>query len=82
MKRYTIGILMMFLFINISLAQTADTAVKSDELQTTTTSVDEVGVAPAEGGPPPGKKKNRAPRGCQTKIKKKKFFFGTDNTGE
>ena len=38
---------MMFLFINISLAQTADTAVKSDELQTTTTSVDEVGVAPA-----------------------------------
>ena len=37
---------MMFLFINISLAQTADTAVKSDELQTTTTSVDEVGVLP------------------------------------
>ena len=30
---------MMFLFINISLAQTADTAVKSDELQTTTTDV-------------------------------------------
>ena len=42
MKRYTIGILMMFLFINISLAQTADTAVKSDELQMTTTSVNEV----------------------------------------
>ena len=52
MKRYTIGILMMFLFINISLAQTADTAVKSDELQTTTTSVDEVGVAPADSTPP------------------------------
>ena len=42
MKRYTIGILMMFLFINISLAQTADTAVKSDELQMTATSVNEV----------------------------------------
>ena len=42
---------MMFLFINISLAQTADTAVKSDELQTTTTSVDEVGVAPADPTP-------------------------------
>ena len=33
---------MMFLFINISLAQTADTAVKSDELQMTATSVNEV----------------------------------------
>ena len=33
---------MMFLFINISLAETADTAVKSDELQMTTTSVNEV----------------------------------------
>ena len=32
----------MFLFINISLAQTADTAVKSDELQMTATSVNEV----------------------------------------
>ena len=29
----------MFLFINISLAQTADTAVKSDELQMSTTSI-------------------------------------------
>ena len=47
---------MMFLFINISLAQTADTAVKSDELQTTTTSVDEVGVAPADPTPPFPKK--------------------------
>lgn len=43
---------MMFLFINILLAQTADTAVKSDELQTTTTSVDEVGVAPTDSTPP------------------------------
>ena len=33
---------MMFLFINISLAQTADTAVKSVELQMTATSVNEV----------------------------------------
>lgn len=48
---------MMFLFINISLAQTADTAVKSDELQTTTTSVDEVGVA-RQIPPPPFPKKN------------------------
>ena len=52
---------MMFLFINISLAQTADTAVKSDELQTTTTSVDEVGVAPADP-PPPFQKELRRQR--------------------
>ena len=62
MKRYTIGILMMFLFINISLAQTADTAVKSDELQTTTTSVDEVGVAPADPTPTLSKKELRRQR--------------------
>ncbi len=62
MKRYTIGILMMFLFINISLAQTADTAVKSDELQTTTTSVDEVGVAPADSTPTLSKKELRRQR--------------------
>lgn len=48
---------MMFLFINISLAQTADTAVKSDELQTTTTSVDEVGVAPTDSTPHPFQKR-------------------------
>ena len=62
MKRYTIGILMMFLFINISLAQTADTAVKSDELQTTTTSVDEVGVAPTDSTPTLSKKELRRQR--------------------
>lgn len=62
MKRYTIGILMMFLFINISLAQTADTAVKSDELQTTTISVDEVGVAPADSTPTLSKKELRRQR--------------------
>ena len=53
---------MMFLFINISLAQTADTAVKSDELQTTTTSVDEVGVAPADSTPTLSKKELRRQR--------------------
>jgi len=53
---------MMFLFINISLAQTADTAVKSDELQTTTTSVDEVGVAPADPTPTLSKKELRRQR--------------------
>ena len=62
MKRYTIGILMMFLFINISLAQTADTAVKSDELQATTTSVDEVGVAPTDSTPTLSKKELRRQR--------------------
>ena len=61
---------MMFLFINISLAQTADTAVKSDELQTTTTSVDEVGVAPADPTPPQKKKKNRSQPGSKPKKKK------------
>ena len=68
MKRYTIGILMMFLFINISLAQTADTAVKSDELQTTTTSVDEVGVAPAVGNPPRCKKEFGRQRVCKSHV--------------
>ena len=53
---------MMFLFINISLAQTADTAVKSDELQTTTTSVDEVGVAPTDSTPTLSKKELRRQR--------------------
>ena len=53
---------MMFLFINISLAQTADTAVKSDELQTTTTSVDEVGVAPADSTSTLSKKELRRQR--------------------
>ena len=55
-EKIYIGVLMMFLFINISLAQTADTAVKSDELQTTTTSVDEVGVAPTDSTPTLSKK--------------------------
>ena len=59
---------MMFLFINISLAQTADTAVKSDELQTTTTSVDEVGVAPAERTPPPFLQKIRVPQVVKTDL--------------
>ena len=53
---------MMFLFINILLAQTADTAVKSDELQTTTTSVDEVGVAPTDSTPTLYKKELRRQR--------------------
>ena len=53
---------MMFLFINILLAQTADTAVKSDELQTTTTSVDEVGVAPTDSTPTLSKKELRRQR--------------------
>ena len=42
---------MMFLFINISLAQTADTAVKSDELQMSTTSISDTTPTEIEGTP-------------------------------
>ena len=42
---------MMFLFINISLAQTADTAVKSDELQMSTTSISDTTPTDIEGTP-------------------------------
>ena len=48
--------------INMMSATADSTAVKSDELQTTTTSVDEVGVAPTDSTPTLSKKELRRQR--------------------